>query len=142
MNLFKGPTNIGLSILICWVGAILNARYATNYPAIEGARHGKIMGWTDWTHANQPPNVSAGSDQPIFVTGVALLNGTVDDDGQPAPPAEVTSQWSVISGPALVSIADVSAVDTTATFSTAGTYVLELSASDGQLSATDQINYG
>ena len=58
------------------------------------------------------------------------------DDGLPNPPAAVTTTWSTISGPGTVTFGNASAVDTTASFSQAGTYVLRLTADDGALSST------
>jgi hypothetical protein len=51
----------------------------------------------------------------------------------------VTMTWSKVSGPGTVSFANAAAVDTTESFSAAGTYVLRLGASDGSLSATDDV---
>ena len=45
----------------------------------------------------------------------------------------------MVSGPGTVSFGDASAVDTTASFSTDGGYVLRLSADDGSLSASDDV---
>jgi len=87
---------------------------------------------------NQAPVVSAGPDQTISVTGVATLAGTASDDGLPDPPATVTTLWSVVSGPGTVTFADARAAATTASFSTAGVYVLRLTASDGALTAFDE----
>jgi regulation of enolase protein 1 (concanavalin A-like superfamily) len=50
----------------------------------------------------------------------------------------VTTTWSRTSGPGTATFANAAAVDTTATFSVAGTYVLRLTASDGTLSAFDE----
>jgi hypothetical protein len=88
---------------------------------------------------NQPPVVSAGSDQTITLPGTASLDGTVGDDGLPDPPATLISTWTLVSGPGTVSFGDPSAVDTTASFSAPGTYVLRLSANDGELTASDDI---
>ncbi|HKQ58962.1 MAG TPA: right-handed parallel beta-helix repeat-containing protein [Candidatus Eisenbacteria bacterium] len=85
---------------------------------------------------NVAPVVDAGPDRFITLPAQAQLDGTVSDDGQPAPPALVTT-WSVASGPGPVSFDDASAVDTRATFTTAGTYVLQLVASDGLLNSVD-----
>ncbi|MGD9637261.1 MAG: DNRLRE domain-containing protein, partial [Pirellulales bacterium] len=84
---------------------------------------------------NQPPNVSAGPDRTINLGGSASLDGTVTDDGLPSN--SVTSTWTKVSGPGTVTFANASAVDTTATFSQAGTYILRLTASDGQLTSSD-----
>ena len=84
---------------------------------------------------NQPPTVSAGADQTVTQLS-ANLDGTVTDDGLTQP---LTTTWSKISGPGTVTFGDASAVDTTASFSTAGTYVLRLSAFDGQFTASDDV---
>jgi len=87
--------------------------------------------------ANQPPSVSAGPDRAITLPDSALLDGTVSDDGQPNPTP--TTSWSKVSGPGTVTFANSGAVDTTAGFSAAGTYVLRLTANDGALSASDDV---
>ncbi len=90
--------------------------------------------------ANDPPVVSAGSAQMITLpTDTVNLDGTVSDDGLPDPPAAVTTTWSKVSGPGTVSFGDESAVDTTATFSTDGSYVLRLTANDGGLSSSSDV---
>src|SRR5439155_1058477 len=75
---------------------------------------------------NQAPVVDAGPDQTITLPSSANLNGTVTDDGLPNPPGTVTTTWSEVSGPGAVTFGDASAVDTAASFSAAGTYVLKL----------------
>jgi len=67
------------------------------------------------------------------------LDATVSDDDLPDPPAAVTVLWTKTSGPGTVSFADDEAVDTSATFSEAGTYVLRLTADDGDLDAYDEV---
>jgi hypothetical protein len=88
---------------------------------------------------NQAPSVSAGTDLSVVLPGSAVLDGTVSDDGLPASPGRVTTSWSQVSGPGSASFGDVSAVDTSATFSVAGTYVLRLSASDGEATVADEV---
>jgi hypothetical protein len=88
---------------------------------------------------NQPPVVDAGTDQTIFLPNDATLDGTVTDDGLPNPPATVTTTWSKISGPGTVTFGDPSLVDTTATFSEPGTYVLRLTADDSALNQFDEV---
>ena len=68
------------------------------------------------------------------------LDGVVTDDGQPNPPGAVTAQWSKTSGPGTVTFADANAAATTATFSQSGTYVLRLTANDGNKTAYDDAN--
>ena len=88
---------------------------------------------------NSAPSADAGSDDSITLPSVATLDGTVTDDGLPDPPASVTTTWSKTAGPGTVTFGDSSAVDTTAGFSTAGTYVLQLEADDGDLTDTDTV---
>ena len=88
------------------------------------------------TPVNQAPVVNAGSNQTITLPAAASLSGTVTDDGLPNPPATVTVTWSKSSGPGTVTFANPAAKATTATFSTAGSYVLKLTASDSALSAS------
>ncbi len=67
------------------------------------------------------------------------LDGTVTDDGLPNPPSSVTTTWTQQSGPGTVTFNDANAVDTTASFSAAGTYVLRLTADDADLSNYDEV---
>jgi hypothetical protein len=87
---------------------------------------------------NQPPVVNAGPDKVVTLPATLAITGTVTDDGLPAP-STLTVTWSRTSGPGTVTFAPPTAASTTATFSTAGTYVLRLTASDGALSAFDEV---
>jgi len=88
---------------------------------------------------NQPPTVSAGPSQSIQLPqNTVTLNGYAADDGLPAGSTLLVS-WSEISGPASISFSNPSSVATQATFSVAGVYVLQLSASDSQLQTTAQV---
>jgi hypothetical protein len=88
---------------------------------------------------NHPPVVNAGPDQTITLPAAASLSGTATDDGLPNPPGVVTTTWSKASGPGTVTFANASARTTTAAFSTSGTYVLLLTASDSALSSSDTV---
>ncbi len=92
--------------------------------------------------ANQRPLVSAGADQSVTLSAAGAasitLNGAVSDDGLPAP-ANLTSAWSRTSGPGTVTFSAPGAATTTASFTVAGTYVLRLTASDGALSSSDEL---
>ena len=88
---------------------------------------------------NQSPTADAGSDDEITLPNYATLDGTVSDDGLPDPPASVTTTWSKDSGPGNVTFGDASAVDTTAGFSEAGTYILQLTADDGTATDSDTV---
>jgi hypothetical protein len=84
--------------------------------------------------SNNPPVVNAGPNQQIALPAAASLSGTATDDG--LPNGTLTVMWTVVSGPGTVTFANATAASTTATFSAAGTYVLQLTASDGAASAT------
>lgn len=88
---------------------------------------------------NTPPTVNAGIDQQIWLGQTTNLDGSAADDGLPSPPAALTAAWSKVVGPGNVTFGDASALATTATFSATGTYVLRLTVSDSQLSATDDV---
>jgi hypothetical protein len=66
-----------------------------------------------------------------------LLDATVSDDALPT--GTLTSAWSKVSGPGLVTFGDSTSIDTTAAFSRAGAYVLRLSVSDGVLVTSDDV---
>ena len=89
---------------------------------------------------NQPPNVYAGADQTIFGGQAAVLDATVSDDGLPSPPNLLTN-WTMSSGPSggVVTFGNAAAVDTTASFSKIGQYVLRLTANDGQRTSYDDV---
>ena len=85
---------------------------------------------------NNPPTVSAGPDLAVTMPNAAVLDGTVTDDGEIQP---FTSTWTQVSGPGTTTFADASAVDTSATFSVDGTYVLRLTADDGEHVVADDV---
>ena len=89
---------------------------------------------------DQPPLVNAGADQTITLPASATLAGTVTDDGLPAPPGAVSSAWSTVSGPGTVTFGDVSAPQTSASFSAAGDYTLRLTANDGFLAGSSDVH--
>lgn len=91
---------------------------------------------------NERPIVNASADQRVWiVSGSAIVdvNGTVVDDSLPNPPCVVTTTWSKVSGPGTVVFANANALHTTATITVAGTYVLNLNVTDGELSADDTV---
>ena len=89
------------------------------------------------TPVNQPPVVNAGADQSITLPAVSSLNGNVSDDGLPS--SNLTTTWTLVSGPGTVTISNPNALSTNLSFSTGGTYTMRLSASDGALSMTDDV---
>jgi FtsP/CotA-like multicopper oxidase with cupredoxin domain len=82
-----------------------------------------------------PPTVDAGVDDTITLPATASLNGTVTDDGVSA----LSTLWTQTSGPGTVTFGDDTAVDTTASFSIDGVYVLRLTATDGTGPVFDEV---
>jgi CotH protein/lamin tail-like protein/chitobiase/beta-hexosaminidase-like protein/K319-like protein/Fn3 domain-containing protein len=89
---------------------------------------------------NQAPLVSAGGDLTITLPASGSLNGSASDDGLPIPPGQLSVIWSKFSGPGTVTFANASAANTTATFSSAGAYVLRLTANDGAVPVSDDVS--
>jgi len=88
---------------------------------------------------NMPPCVNAGLDQIITFPQTTTLNANASDDGDPNPPDAMTTTWSKFSGPGTVTFGNPSALSTTASFSSLGTYILRLTANDGELSNSDDV---
>jgi hypothetical protein len=75
---------------------------------------------------SQPPVVNAGPDQTIGA-GATELAGSVTDD------SPNTATWSQVSGPAAAAFGNANSAVTSVGFTTAGTYVLQLTVNDGKL---------
>jgi hypothetical protein len=88
---------------------------------------------------NSAPVVSAGPDQLLQLPGQVALSAAVDDDGLPDPPGATTLQWSQTSGPGNAAFSAANAARTSVSFDLVGDYVLRLTASDGELSAFDEL---
>jgi hypothetical protein len=86
---------------------------------------------------NCAPSVNAGTNQTVIWPNTASLSGTVIVNGN--LPGHVTTTWSEISGPGNVVFASSNSVSTTANFSAAGTYRLQLAASNGQAATVSAI---
>ena len=97
------------------------------------------------TYTNPAPAmlVTAGSDQVIdsSTTSTANLNGSFAYSNSAPLPSNFTAKWSVTSSPAnsVVNFADATALDTAATFSDPGIYVLRLTIDDGVQSAFGEL---
>ena len=88
---------------------------------------------------NAPPTANAGASQIITIPQIANLAGTASDDGLPNPPAALSLLWSRFSGPATVAFGNATAATTTASFTTAGAYVLRFTANDSLRSANSDV---
>jgi YD repeat-containing protein len=80
-------------------------------------------------------NISISAQSAITMPNPLQLNGTVTDNIGISP----TVTWSVISGPGTVTFANSHLAATSATFSQAGDYILQLSASDTGASASETV---
>jgi RHS repeat-associated protein len=87
---------------------------------------------------NQAPYVNAGPAQTIIASQPLTLPGIATDDGLPSGTLSV--QWTSISGPGTVTFSAANSADTLASFSAVGSYQLQLSATDGQLSSTSLVS--
>ena len=117
----------------------IDGTYVLRLTADDGQLTASDMMTVTVSPANTAPVVEAGTDQAITLPASANLDGTVSDDGLPNPPNVVMTTWSVVSGPGVVTFADTSVVDTTASFALDGTYVLRLTADDSELTASDVV---
>ena len=86
---------------------------------------------------NAAPEVAAGPDQTVTLPVVGTLVGSATDDGRSGTP--LTTLWSQVSGPGTAIFGAPAAAITTVDFTALGTYVLQLRADDGELSATDAV---
>ncbi len=96
------------------------------------------------TAANVAPNANAGSDQNVVVGTLVTLDGSAsnDPDGGPNP---LTFLWTFISVPPGSALTDASISSATSaapsfTPDAAGTYVVNLEVSDGDLTDSDQVS--
>ena len=82
-----------------------------------------------------PPQVVADVDRTVMLKGETYLDGTVKSLA-----GEYTTQWSKASGPGWVNFGDTSQIETTASFTEPGDYVLQLTAIQGDLCDSDTLN--
>ena len=111
-----------------------------------GATPGTIVG-SNWSWMggapftgglNAAPVVDAGPDQAVTLPASGLLAGSATDDGLSGAP--LTTLWTQVSGPGAAVFGAPTAAITTVAFPAVGTYVLRLTATDGELSATDVVS--
>ena len=90
--------------------------------------------------ANQPPVISLASFQIITLpANTVTLNAMVTDDGFPAG-SNLTVTWGIVGAAGPVIFGSPNSASTSASFSVAGGHLLRLTASDGQLTSTADIN--
>jgi hypothetical protein len=118
---------------------IVTATGSYDATATMSASSSCIMGMVAFKEAqNQAPVVNAGPNQTVTLpTNSVMLVGTVTDDG--LPNNTLTISWSKVSGPGTVTFSSPSTASTQATFPIAGTYVLQLSANDTELTGSSDV---
>jgi len=87
---------------------------------------------------NQAPLAEAGPNQAVNLFEGITLAGSVTDDGVPTNGA-LFSQWIQVSGPGQAVFDDATEPTSSVNFTEPGTYVLRLTASDGELSGEDEV---
>ena len=106
------------------------------------ASDGDLSTSDDITITVQPrtslPRSVPDQNQTIALPRTATLNGTVTDDGLPAG-STLSSLWSQVSGPGTTTFEDALLSETVASFSASGTYVLRLTATDSDLTASSEV---
>jgi hypothetical protein len=90
--------------------------------------------------SNGAPVVDAGPDRSVTLPAGATLSGSAVDDGLPNPPGSLTVSWSKVSGPGTVTFGNGATASTTASFSSAGSYVLRLTGNDSARSSSDDVS--
>lgn len=83
------------------------------------------------------PSVYAGPDQTIDLPNGAALSSSVTLS--PAAPEGATALWTLTTGPAAVNFANSASANTSVHFTTAGTYVLRLTITDGRSLGYDEV---
>src|SRR6185503_8464772 len=85
------------------------------------------------TRQNFPPTVFANNSSSVTLPNTLALNGSVSDDGLPVGITNVF--WTQVSGPDAVTFSNANVAVTTARFTTAGAYVLRITATDTELTS-------
>jgi len=99
-----------------------------------------VLEWSVYDSGNSPdfpPTATAGVDRVVVLGGKSYLSGEVRTLGTKGPATSV--RWSKASGPGTVDFVDAGALETTATFSAAGDYVLKLTAAKGPLNSSSTL---
>jgi RHS repeat-associated protein/uncharacterized repeat protein (TIGR01451 family) len=103
-----------------------------NGTRFEGTKFAQVSQWEGATMA------PAGIVQVNSTTASVTLNGIVSDDGLPLGGA-LTSVWTKVSGPGTTTFTSPNTPITSVSFSTPGTYVLRLTASDSELTSSSDV---
>ncbi len=135
---FTAPTSATTTATFSAAGAYTIRLAATDSLAVSGDTVVVTVN-PEATIENRAPVVTAAGTPTAMTlpTNQAALTGTVSDDGRPS--GVLSARWSRASGPLGVVFTNDAALETTATFSQAGTFVLRLTADDGDASASAEV---
>jgi DUF1680 family protein len=145
------PSPIGLGVELNKLNTTTFEEITTDKLRLEfdgsGDHSTGILQWKVYDSGKSPkfpPHVVAGIERTVVLPGKTYLNGTfkgLSPDGEllHGPQAIPPVLWSKLSGPGDVTFDDATAPSTAAAFSTTGNYVLKLTATAGDLSASDTV---
>ena len=134
--IFSDPGNPATSVSFDTVGS-----YTLLLTADDGELSGNdaLTVTVSPTTNNTPPVVMASANSLALLNEIVVLSGSVTDDGLPGQGVPLSTRWSQLSGPANAQFDSTDAISTSVVFPEAGTYLLELSAFDGELLSVDQV---
>lgn len=115
-NYLTGNVNTGVNGSLYWLGIVGRSTLTINTP-------------------NESPLVDAGADITTILSNPLKVAATINDDG---PLAGVVTTWRVLNGPGSAVFAS-SGATATVNFSAAGTYTLQVSATDGSTTGSDEL---
>ncbi|MFH0879848.1 MAG: FG-GAP-like repeat-containing protein, partial [Lentisphaerota bacterium] len=133
---FSQPTSTG-TVVSFVVPGIYYLRMTAHDGALKGYEDMSVT--VRGVPTNMPPIVDAGMNQLLAFGDTAYLNGVMADDGWPS--GIVRSAWSKVSGLGVVTFGNTNALQTTASFSMQGIYVLRLTASDTLSTSFDDVTF-
>ena len=93
-----------------------------------------------WAPAGTPIVEAGPNRSALQPNAVIAIDATVTDNGVANPPTGLTYSWTAVSAPGTVTFSNPSGIDTLASFSAPGQYVLRLSASDGARVGSDDVH--
>ncbi|MEZ0388745.1 MAG: Ig-like domain-containing protein, partial [Verrucomicrobium sp.] len=130
----RGPVTSTLPSAVLVGFAVSNAS-SSSTPAVNTAVYDNVS----FASGNVAPVVEAGSNQTLGALQ-GTLAGFVSDEGLPDPPAAFTATWAKISGPGSATFTNLFSPTSGVNFSAPGSYVLRLSADDGEVESFDEVS--
>ena len=112
-------------------------------PALAATSTTLLVSGHETTHEghdspNSLPVVVAGLDRAVVLPGKTWLSGSLRGAAKPA--GKLAATWSKQSGPGDVAFENAKSLETTATFSAPGDYVLKMTATSGSLRSEDTLH--